>query len=83
MLLRLAASLLLVLGSFGVAAAPSVSAQEADEPATATAEQDADDPAAEETSNLPALLIGAVLLGAGVWAYTNKKKRFPGARFRD
>ena len=74
MILRSVACLLLVLASFGAVPASSVSAQE---PGIEVVEVQ------EEASNLPAFMIGAVLLGAGVWAYMNKKKRFPGARFRD
>lgn len=37
----------------------------------------------DSSSNLAPLLIGAVLLGGGIWAYRNKKQRFPGTRFRD
>lgn len=88
MILRLVASLLLIVASLGAATAPPAAAQESEDPATSI-EIDAENPAldmettSEEASNLSALLIGAVLLGAGVWAYMNKKKRFPGARFRE
>ena len=43
-------------------------------------EQAAED---ETSSNVMPLLIGAILLGGGVWSYTHKKERFPGTRFRD
>lgn len=79
MILRLVAVVALVMTSFAVAPVTAAAAQESDEPTTAVVEEPGDD----EASNLSALLIGAVLLGAGVWAYMNKKKRFPGARFRD
>ncbi len=86
MILRLLVSLLLVLASFGATSAPVAAAQDSDDPATAVSDETgaADGNSdSDETSNLPALLIGAALLGAGGWAYMNKKQRFPGAQFRD
>ena len=94
MILRLLVSLLLVLASFGATSSPLAAAQDSDDPATAVSDEtgeadgngnsDSDsDSDSDEASNLPALLIGAVLLGAGGWAYVNKKQRFPGAQFRD
>ncbi len=83
MLIRLVASVLLIVASFA-AVEPSALAQDSDDStpssidATFTTET-----VDHDASNLSALLIGAVLLSAGVWAYINKKKRFPGARFRD
>ena len=84
MILRLLASVLLVVASFGATSSPVAAAQDVDDPATAVSDETSEaDSASDEASNLPGLLIGAVLLGAGGWAYLNKKQRFPGAQFRD
>ena len=86
MILRLLASVLLVLASFGATQAPLAAAQDSDDPATVVSDETSEaggNGDSDEASNLPALLIGAVLLGAGGWAYLNKRQRFPGAQFRD
>lgn len=60
---------------------PAVAGAQDAEPAEGDpTEQVAED---ETSSNVMPLLIGAILLGGGVWAYTHKKERFPGTRFRD
>lgn len=81
-MLRLLASVLLVLASFSATSSPLAAAQDSNDPVIAVSDETGE-AADEEASNLPALLIGAVLLGAGGWAYLNKKQRFPGAQFRD
>lgn len=53
-------------------------------PGPGEAEAEADDEADElaNQSNTVPLLIGGVLVFGGAWAYMNKRKRFPGTRFR-
>jgi LPXTG-motif cell wall-anchored protein len=83
-ILRLLASVLLVVASFGATQAPLAAAQDSDDPVVSDETSEAGGNGdSDEASNLPALLIGAVLLGAGGWAYLNKRQRFPGAQFRD
>lgn len=83
MLARLVISVLLIVASVA-GAAPTAMGQDGDESAPSSIDATlTTETVDEESSNLSALLIGAVLLSAGVWAYMNKKKRFPGARFRD
>lgn len=44
-------------------------------------ETDETDEFAQQSNTIP-LLIGGVLVFGGAWAYMNKRKRFPGTRFR-
>lgn len=63
--------------------APAETGPAEGEPAEAEASDDEPVEAAQANeSNLVSFMIGGVLVIGGGWAYLNKKKRFPGTRFR-